>query len=53
MGMHISDRQYREQHERIVARSREARLAQMREAQRQADERNACAARRTEQGRKR
>ncbi|MBX7269634.1 hypothetical protein KIF24_28900 [Micromonospora sp. Llam7] len=41
MGMHISDHQYREQHERIVARNREQRLAQMAEAQRQADERNA------------
>ncbi|MEV4762559.1 hypothetical protein AB0J89_07970 [Micromonospora chokoriensis] len=36
----MSDRQLREHHDRIVARNREARLAQMAEAQRQADERN-------------
>ncbi|WP_168222579.1 hypothetical protein [Micromonospora sp. HM134] len=40
MGMHISDRQYREQHERRVAANREARLAQMAEAQQQAADRN-------------
>lgn len=50
----MSDRQLREQHDRIVARAREAREAQMREAQRQADERNRDrAARLAEQGRKR
>ncbi|WP_165522015.1 hypothetical protein [Micromonospora zingiberis] len=38
--MHISDPQYREQHDRRVTRNRDARLAQMAEAQRQADDRN-------------
>ena len=46
----MSDRQLREHHDRIVARAREARLAQMREAQRQADERNR--ARETKQGKR-
>ncbi|MGX4658056.1 hypothetical protein ACWCHM_30720 [Micromonospora sp. SCSIO 07396] len=40
----MSNRQLREHHDRIVTRNREARLAQMAEAQRQADDRNRAAA---------
>ncbi|MBO4159307.1 hypothetical protein [Micromonospora antibiotica] len=40
----MSDRQLREHHDRIVARNREARLAQLAEAQRQAADRNRAAA---------
>ncbi|GIJ07298.1 hypothetical protein ACFFMR_11755 [Micromonospora andamanensis] len=40
MGMHISDRQYREQHERRVSRNREQREAQLREVEQRAQEFN-------------
>jgi len=50
----MSDRQLREHHDRIVARNRAAREAQMAEAQRQAEERNRDrAARQGEKGRTR